>query len=46
MSYLPEPLAHTTNKIGVKLDFSNYATKSALKNATHLDAPDLLKKLI
>ena len=33
MSYLP-PYSHSKNKIEVELDFFNYATKSALKNAT------------
>ena len=33
MSYFP-PYSYSKNKIEVKLDFSNYATKSDLKNVT------------
>ena len=43
MSYFP-PYSYSKNKIEVELDFSNYATKSDLKNATGADTSQFLKK--
>ena len=34
MSYFSEPLTHSKNNKEVKIDLSNYVTKSDLKNAT------------
>ena len=44
MSYFPEPHIHSKNKIEVELYFSNYATKSDLKNATIVNTLDFVKK--
>ena len=44
MSYLAEAYTHSKNKIKVKLDLSNYATKSDLKNATSVDTSEFTKK--
>ena len=35
--YFPKPLKSFGRNINVKVDISNYATKSDLKNVTHLD---------
>ena len=43
MSYFP-PYSHSKNKIEVKVDLTNYATKSDLKNATGVDTSQLAKK--
>ena len=43
MSYFP-PSSYSKNKIEVELDFSNYATKSDLKNATGADTSQFFKK--
>ena len=43
MSY---SLRHTKSKIEVGLDFSNYATKSDLKNATGVNTSQFAKKMI
>ena len=43
MSYFP-PYSYSKNKIEVELDFSNYATKSDLKNATGADTLQFFKK--
>ena len=43
MSYFP-PYSYSKNKIEVELDFSNYATKSDLKNATGADTSQFFKK--
>ena len=37
MSYFPEPYLHNKSRIKVKLDLSNYATKSDLKSALDVD---------
>ena len=37
MSYFPEPYSHNKSKIKVKLDLSNYVTKSNLKGTTGID---------
>ena len=39
MSYFPEPYSHNKSKTKVKLDLSNYVTKSNLKRATGIDTP-------
>ena len=44
MSYLAEAYTHSKNKIKVKLDLSNYATKSDLKNTTSVDTSEFTKK--
>ena len=41
MSCFSEPHTHSKNKIEVKLDLSNYDTKSDLKTATGVDTSDL-----
>ena len=38
------PYTHSSNKIKVKLDFSKYAVKSDLKNATCVDTSKFAKK--
>ena len=43
MSYFP-PYSHNKNRIEVKLNLSNYATKSDLKNATIVDTSRSVKK--
>ena len=43
MSYFP-CYGHNKNNIKVKLDLSNYATKSDLKNPTHVDLLQFAKK--
>ena len=43
MSYFPEPHTHSKKKkIETELDFSNYATKSDLKNATGVETSNLV----
>ena len=37
MSFFPEPYTRSKNKIKIELDFSDYATKSDLKNAIGVD---------
>ena len=37
---------HSRNKIEVELDYSNYATKSDLKNATGVGTSQFAKKMI
>ena len=37
MSFFPEPYTRSKNKIKTELDFSDYATKSDLKNAIGVD---------
>ena len=41
--YFPACTTHSEN-IKVELDLSNYATKSDLKNATHIDTSNLATK--
>ena len=43
ISYFPL-YSHSQNKIEGKLDLSNYATKSDLKNATGVDTSQFAKK--
>ena len=35
--YFPKPFRNFGGNINVKVDLSNYATKTDLKNATHVD---------
>ena len=44
MSYFPEPYTHRKSKITVKLDQSNYATKSDLKNVAGVHTLEFSKK--
>ena len=44
MSYYTEPDSHIRNKIKVKLDLSNYATKKELEHGTGVDKSDLAAK--
>ena len=44
MTYFPKPHIHMKNKIEVKLDLSNYVTKSDLRNATDVDTADFAEK--
>ena len=44
MSYFAEPYSCNGNKITVGLDWSNYATKSDLKNTKGVDTSDFAKK--
>ena len=43
--YFPEPYSHNKNKIKVKLDLSNYATKSDLKWPTSIDTSKFARKI-
>ena len=43
MSYYP-PYRNSTNNIKVKLDLVNYATKTELKNITHVDVSSFASK--
>ena len=36
--YFPKPFGSAGGNINVKVDLSNYATKTDLKNVTHVDA--------
>ena len=45
MSYFSEPYARRKNRIKVKLDLSNYATKSDLENAAGVDSSDFANKV-
>ena len=45
MSYFPS-YSHSKNKTEVELDLSIYVTKSDSKNASGVDHPNLLKKMI
>ena len=42
--YFPKPYEPFGGDINAKVDLSNYATKSNLKNATGTDAPKLAAK--
>ena len=44
MSYYPEPDIHIRDKVKVVLDFSNYATKKELKDATDVDTTNVVAK--
>ena len=36
-NYFPKPFRNFRGNINVKVDLSNYATKTDLKNVTHVD---------
>ena len=44
MIYYPEPDSHIRDKVGVVLDFSNYATKKESEHATDNDTSNLSVK--
>ena len=46
MNYFSEIYTHSKNKIKVKLDLSNYKTKSDLKNAIGVDTSDFAIKAL
>ena len=45
ISYFSEPYNHNKDKVEVELGFSNYATKSDLKNATGTDTSEFFKRI-
>ena len=42
--YFPKPFGSAGENINVKVDLSNYATKTDLKNVTHVDASSFALK--
>ena len=42
--YFPKPFRSFGGNINVKVDLSNYATKTDLKNVTHIDTLSLVLK--
>ena len=42
--YFPKPFKSFGGNINVKVDLSNYATKTDLKNVTHVDTPSFALK--
>ena len=42
--YFPKPFGSAGGNINVKVDLSNYATKTDLKNVTHVDASSFALK--
>ena len=42
--YFPEPLRRCGRNINVKVDLSNYATKTDLKTVTHVDTSNFALK--
>ena len=42
--YFPKPFRSFGGNINVKVDLSNYATKTDLKNVTHVDTPSFALK--
>ena len=42
--YFPKPLRSFAENINIKLDLSNYATKTDLKNITHIDTSNFVLK--
>ena len=42
--YFPKPFRRFGGNINVKVDLSNYATKSDLKNVTHVDTSSFALK--
>ena len=44
--YFPKPFKSFAGNINVKVDLSNYVTKTDLKNVTHVDTSSLNKKEI
>ena len=45
MSYFPDSYSHSKKKMKFKLDLSNHATKSDLKNATGVNSSKLVDEL-
>ena len=43
--YFPKPFKHFGGNINVKLNFSNYATKTDLKNIAHVDTSNFALKI-
>ena len=43
--YFPKPYEHLGEEINVKFDLSNYATKTDLKNVSHVDVSSFALKL-
>ena len=43
--YFPKPYEHFGGDINVKVDLSNYATKTDLKNVSHVDVSSFALKL-
>ena len=44
--YFPKPFRSFGGNINVKVDLSNYATKTNVKNVTHVDASRFVLKKI
>ena len=44
--YFPKPLRSFEGNINIKVDLSNYATKTALKNVIHVDTSSFALKKI
>ena len=44
IQYFPRPFRSFGGNINVKVDFSNYATKTDLKNVTHVDTSNFCTK--
>ena len=44
--YFPKPFRSSERNINVKVDLSNYATKTDLKNIAHVDTSNLAQKKI
>ena len=42
--YFPKPFSSSGGNINVKVDLSNYATKTDLKNVTHVDTSSFALK--
>ena len=42
--YFPKPLRRCGRNINVKVNLSNYATKTDLKNVTHVDTSSFVLK--
>ena len=45
-TYFPESVSYCKNKMKVKLDLSNYATKSEVKRAGGVDTSNFAKKTL
>ena len=43
--YFPKPFRSFGGNINVKVDLSNYATETDLKNVTHVDTSNFLLKV-
>ena len=44
IQYFPKPLKHFEGKINVKVDLSNYATKTGMKYISHIDISTFTRK--